>query len=810
VIRNRNRWAPLLAIGALALGACDVEPYCFTCRDHLLDSGFDANSADMGVDAHDAGRDTNPVDAGTDAGPVDANDVDGCVPGAASLQTDPNNCGTCGHVCSFPHAFAMCTAGTCHMGMCLAGYVDHDNMPANGCELHCLATGAEVCDLRDNDCDAIVDEGFNLQTDVMNCGMCGESCSAPHATSGCTAGVCTISSCATGFYDINGNAIDGCEYSCTPSGAEVCDRVDNNCDGHIDEGDPGGGGTCGSSVGDCRTGVNHCVGGTISCVGNTGPVAEICDGHDNDCDGTVDNGNPGGGLACGMSTGACVQGHQMCTSGTLQCIGAVGPVAETCNGIDDDCDGTVDNGNPGGGGVCGSNVGHCSQGTLTCSGATIVCMGAVLPSLEICNGIDDDCDGVVDNGYDLQNDITNCGMCNHVCSYTHGIAACTAGVCSMAACAPGYIDLDHMASTGCEYQCTPTSSTETCNGVDDNCNGMIDEGVVAPSNYCFPNGVCAGTVPTCMGASQWVCTYPATYQITETRCDGLDNDCNGIIDDPYRAPTGTLGQTCTNGGVGSCFHAGTYVCNSTHDGVTCNAAAGTVGTETCNAADDDCDGTVDEGTSTWAQVRPSGGTGSTDYWIMSYEASHPSASSTSQGTNTASVCSVANVLPWTGVTPAAAATACASIGATLCTETQWQAACDTTRVAACTWSYSTMCNTYQANACNGQDYDSDPTMGGNQDSLVPTGHLASCEWTTDASVSPSLPPPQAGIVYDMSGNAQEWTAPRSAGANPIRGGSYNDIPGGLTCDFNFDVEADGVSLPDTGFRCCRTTAPPGP
>jgi len=62
-------------------------------------------------------------------------------------------------------------------------------------------------------------------------------------------------------------------------------------------------------------------------------------------------------------------------------------------------------------------------------------------------------------------------------------------------------------------------------------------------------------------------------------------------------------------------------------------------------------------------------------------------------------------------------------------------------------------------------------------------------------------------VFDMSGNLQEWTQARATGINPMRGGSFNDIQGGLTCQYSFEVGGNSVAVPNTGFRCCRDTMP---
>jgi hypothetical protein len=88
--------------------------------------------------------------------------------------------------------------------------------------------------------------------------------------------------------------------------------------------------------------------------------------------------------------------------------------------VDDDCDGTVDNGNPGGGGACSTGqLGVCAAGTELCTGGALTCVRNVNPSVEACNGLDDDCDGSIDNG--------GGALCDDLDVCTAD--ACTAGAC---------------------------------------------------------------------------------------------------------------------------------------------------------------------------------------------------------------------------------------------------------------------------------------------------------------------------------------------------------------------------------------------
>ena len=589
--------------------------------------------------------------------------------------------------------------------------------------------------------------------------------------------------------DGNGNA-DG-SGPCVPTGAEVCNGKDDDCNGLVDDGYlPSVGGTCGYNKGICTPGMLACVGGALVCSGGAiNPVAEQCNGIDDDCDGIVDNGNPGGGVLCGNGTGDCVQGLTACVNGGIVCQGGSGPTMELCDGHDNDCNGMIDDGDPGGGASCGAGPGVCVLGKVHCVGGQLQCIGAGPAVAELCNGIDDNCNGHIDEGFNLANDVDNCGMCGNACALPDATSLCAAGVCQVAHCAPDHWDLDGLPENGCEYSCV-FRGVELCNGIDDNCDGQIDESVTPP-DICSKLGECLGTTAACGGANGWVCHYGASVSqnaageiIPETNCDGHDNDCNGIIDDAF----GTRGKACT-AGQGACVTQGIQVCNSTQNGLICNAPTPPTGTpETCNGIDDDCDGVIDNGApDDWVTLSVSG----TMTQIYRYEASHPDANATTIGSLTHRSCSASNRLPWVNVPYPDAAAACTAAGARLCTEAEWQTACESFS-GTCNWSEASSCTSYQTQVCNDANYDIDTMTPGIQNGTKPTGFFSSCysDWGGQA-------------VYDMSGNVKEWAQARSSGINPLRGGSYNNPSGGTECTSNFVVADDTFLFANVGFRCCR-------
>lgn len=139
------------------------------------------------------------------------------------------------------------------------------------------------------------------------------------------------------------------------NGPELCNGLDDNCNGLIDDEVAAVGNPCSTGlVGVCGVGAVDCQEGKPLCVETNSPMPEVCDNLDNDCNGTVDDGNPGGGDPCTTGLpGVCAEGVLTCMAGAFACAQKTQPMPEVCGDmLDNDCNGAVDNNCGGMGGPC--------------------------------------------------------------------------------------------------------------------------------------------------------------------------------------------------------------------------------------------------------------------------------------------------------------------------------------------------------------------------------------------------------------------------------------------------------------------------
>ncbi|MBI5486039.1 MAG: FG-GAP repeat protein [Deltaproteobacteria bacterium] len=231
-----------------------------------------------------------------------------------------------------------------------------------------------------------------------------------------------------------------------------------------------------------------------------------------DCDGEF-------GAPCATSCGTV--GLGACAACRWTC--AAPP--ETCNGVDDDCDGEDDETFDCAAGSVLPCTATCGRaGTRTCTSDCSV-PDACSPPVETCNGADDDCDGTCDDG------LACCRGAEEACTTDCGSTGTT--TCS-ATCGPG--------------PCVPPA--ETCNGMDDDCDTACDEPAACCAGHEVPCATSCGTIgtgrcaPTCVVPAGWDCIAPAEA------CNGVDDDCDGVVDELAGAPF--CGDGCCNGDEDAC------------------------------------------------------------------------------------------------------------------------------------------------------------------------------------------------------------------------------------------------------------------
>jgi hypothetical protein len=491
----------------------------------------------------------------------------------------------------------------------------------------------ERCDGLDNDCDGAVDEDvqgeFYADADGDGFGDPAAPITACEAPDGA---VPTATDC------------DDADPAVFPSADELCDGVDNNCDGVADEGerttaytdaDADGWGDEATAVTVCGLGPDQ-VERPGDCddaaAGSNPEAAEVCDEQDNDCDDVVDEGvgttwyadTDGDGFGnVAISTVACSEpvGYAPVPGDCDEGDAAAYPGAdEWCNGKDDDCEGDIDepdavdaltwhaDGDGDSYGLAADTTAACAQPAgFVAPTATFDCDDTRALSnpgaAETCSGLDDDCDGLVDepDAVDAPTwwlDADGDGVGGARLSQR----ACTAPV--------GYAAL----STDCDdlRALTFPGAAEACNDIDDDCDGVADDGLATPTLYRDGDGDGfgdpAGARTDCDALPGYVANNTdcddarssANPGATEV-CDGVDNDCDGSLDaaDPSISGATTV-YTDADGdsyGAGAAQRAcGVPTGTATRAG-DCDdglSAVNPAAAEVCNGRDDDCDSLVDD------------------------------------------------------------------------------------------------------------------------------------------------------------------------------------------------------------------------
>ena len=488
---------------------------------------------------------------------------------AGRYVTD-EHCGTCNYACEgrFEHAIAAeCRTSsanpTCIVTDCETGYY-----PAG--DFACLAVTTDLCQRCDTDEDCPVPGDACLALDGDS--VCGYDCSADNAH-GTPEGFCpTGYTCVSGQCQPDSGSCSCLEENEGESRTCVVSNIYGTCYGQ-ETCDPGvGWNACSALV----------------------PSGESCNGIDDDCDGLLDEEVMAPTEACAVTNaaGTCT-GDWGCQGASGWVCDAATPVAETCDYTDEDCDGSVDEDfrHPGLGVYIAQD--HCGACGVTCTGripnATAICAlfeGVPRCEVESCDPgyyqageltclpvADTSCVPCVDDDScpvpgDLCLPLDGAYFCGRDCAdgNLHGTAE--------GECPEGYT-CQAVAGVPDAMQCQPSSGSCTClDEHDGDARTCVNENAF---------GTCYGT-ETCDPALGWTgCTALVPE---EESCDGLDQDCDSTVDEGVTEPATACEET---NGFGTC--SGAWTCQGAL-GWVCDA--GTPAAESCDYGDNDCDGEVDE------------------------------------------------------------------------------------------------------------------------------------------------------------------------------------------------------------------------
>jgi len=505
----------------------------------------------------------------------------------------------------------------------------------------------EVCDEADNDCDGAVDEDvtttYYQDTDGDGFGVSDQTTEA-----------CTL---PNGYADITGDC-DDTDGAVSPNATELCDSIDNDCDGTVDEDDAADAPTWhddsdGDGYGDptdttvaCDQPSGYTSDNTdcddASADANPG-AAEVCDEADNDCDGEVDEDsatdaatwyadNDGDGYGGSSTTAACDQpsgfadNSDDCNDSNAD---ANPGASEVCDEVDNDCDGDTDEGvtttyyldfDGDGYGGSGVSTDACAAPSSYVTDSTDCddTESTVNPAAsEVCDGLDNDCDGLTDDDDSSVDTSTGATFYTDGDGDGYGDASDTTVACD----APSGTVTDDSDCDDTDSAINPGAS-EVCDAADNDCDGLTDDDdssvdtATGATFYTDDDGDGYGDA----GDATAACEQPsgtvsdsadcddsdsAINPAASEVCDEVDNDCDGDIDDDDSSLDTSTGSTFYAdddgdgyGDAGSSVLACEQPSAYTDDDTDCDdssADANPMGDEACNGADDDCDGTVDNG-----------------------------------------------------------------------------------------------------------------------------------------------------------------------------------------------------------------------
>ncbi len=556
-----------------------------------------------------------------------------------------------------------------------SGYVS-DSTDCNDTNAGINPGATETCDSAntDEDCDGNADDADGSATGQSTWYVDGDSDSY--------GGNSSLSGCdQPSGYTNNPSDCDDGNNQIYPGATEYCNGADDNCDGTVDENssanadiwyqdsDGDGYGNGSVSILSCTQPIGY-VADVSDCddgdADNNPGATEVCDGDDDNCDGTIDESSAadagtwyadtdGDSYGDASSTQrACSQpsGYVSLSSDCNDGVNTIYPGAtEFCDGTDNNCDGSIDensatnaatwyaDGDGDGYGNAASSQQSCYQPSGYVAGSSDCDdndTNANPGATEYCDGDDDNCNGVVDESSSV----------DALSWYadTDGDGFGDAGSLQVDCYQPAGFVSQSSDCNDADADANP-SATEYCDGDDDNCNGVVDEDSaadaltwyadsdndgfgdpVSPTVTCYQPSGSVSDNTDCDDAA--AASYPGNVEV----CDGADNNCDGQVDENSAADAIIWYADADSDGFGdqlttatSCAAPASYIaiaadCNDS------DAAISPSATEICDNVDNDCDGDTDDadsslvGASTWYYDADADSVGDTGTSVVSCNA----------------------------------------------------------------------------------------------------------------------------------------------------------------------------------------------